>query len=197
MTIQRRIGFTLIELLIAISLVAILAIMALLLINPARLIARARDFERISVMKAIEKGLTVYLAENFEYPNVATGDTLYGYEYRAGDCTSPINLKFDNSMSNGFVEELTLLGIVTAPNLAIWNDPLHPRFSDNSTWKYNCRYVVPESEFNLSNIQRFLIHCNLEANPNLEANDSGTNPTIYEIMRPAAPPWVCVLGNYD
>jgi prepilin-type N-terminal cleavage/methylation domain-containing protein len=55
--LSARSGFTLIELLIVIGIIAILATVAVIVINPAELFARARDTERINEIQGINRGM--------------------------------------------------------------------------------------------------------------------------------------------
>ncbi|MBI4119783.1 MAG: type II secretion system protein [Parcubacteria group bacterium] len=55
-------GFTLIELLIVIGILAILATVAVLIINPAELLAQARDTQRISDLGTVNAAIGLYLA---------------------------------------------------------------------------------------------------------------------------------------
>lgn len=57
-------GFTLIEALLAISIMAILAGVLLMVINPAQLQAKARDSKRASSLKAIQTALDLYRSDN-------------------------------------------------------------------------------------------------------------------------------------
>ena len=55
-------GFTLIELLIVIGILAILATVVVVVLNPAQLFAQARDSQRISDMTTLRSALSLYLA---------------------------------------------------------------------------------------------------------------------------------------
>lgn len=56
-------GFTLIELLVVIGIVAILAVVVILTINPAELLRQARDSNRISDLSTLQSALSLYLAD--------------------------------------------------------------------------------------------------------------------------------------
>ena len=56
-------GFTLIELLIVIAILAILAAAVTIVINPAELLAQARDGQRLSDMGTVNSALTTYLSQ--------------------------------------------------------------------------------------------------------------------------------------
>ena len=55
-------GFTLIELLIVIAILAILATTVVLVLNPAQILAQARDSQRISDLSSIKSAIALYLA---------------------------------------------------------------------------------------------------------------------------------------
>lgn len=57
-----RRGFTLIELLIVIAILAILAVAALVVLNPAQILAQARDSQRISDLGSIKSAIALDLA---------------------------------------------------------------------------------------------------------------------------------------
>ncbi len=56
-------GFTLIELLIVIAIVAVLSVVVILTLNPAQLLAQARDSTRISDMATLKSAISLYLAD--------------------------------------------------------------------------------------------------------------------------------------
>jgi len=56
-------GFTLIELLIVIGIIAILATVVILTLNPAELLRQARDTTRISDLDTLRSALSLYLAD--------------------------------------------------------------------------------------------------------------------------------------
>lgn len=55
-------GFTLIELVIVIGILAILATTVVLVLNPAQLLAQARDSQRISDLGSVKSAIALYLA---------------------------------------------------------------------------------------------------------------------------------------
>jgi len=63
MTISRK-GFTLIEILIAVGIIAILAAIVIIAINPARQFQRARDSQRWSDVNAILNGIHQRMVDN-------------------------------------------------------------------------------------------------------------------------------------
>ncbi|MDO8618386.1 MAG: type II secretion system protein [Candidatus Daviesbacteria bacterium] len=62
--IQKQAGFTLIEILVVIGIIAILATIVLIAINPARQFKQARDTQRTSNVNAILNAIGQYIADN-------------------------------------------------------------------------------------------------------------------------------------
>lgn len=60
---KRRQGFTLIELLVVIAIIAILAVVVVLTLNPAQLLAQARDSTRISDFATLKSALSLYATD--------------------------------------------------------------------------------------------------------------------------------------
>ena len=65
-------GFTLIELLIVIGILAILATVVVLVLNPAQLLAQARDSQRMSDLGSLKNAIALYLA-TADSPTVGAG----------------------------------------------------------------------------------------------------------------------------
>jgi type IV pilus assembly protein PilA len=63
-TAQNHNGFTLIEILVVIGLIAILSVIVLIAINPARQFAQARDSQRLSNIETILNAIGQKMADN-------------------------------------------------------------------------------------------------------------------------------------
>lgn len=59
---QKMKGFTLIELLIVIAILAILSTAVVLVLNPAQILAQARDSQRISDLSSVKSAIALYLS---------------------------------------------------------------------------------------------------------------------------------------
>ena len=77
-------GFTLIELLIVIAVLAILATVVVLVLNPAQLLAEARDGQRFSDLAAVRDAIVYYLA-------TASSPTIGAAAYCTSGTTSGFN----------------------------------------------------------------------------------------------------------
>lgn len=69
---KKQKGFTLIELLVVIAIIAILAVVVVLTLNPAQLLAQARDSNRISDFATLKTTLSLYATD------VSTSTPMYG-----------------------------------------------------------------------------------------------------------------------
>jgi prepilin-type N-terminal cleavage/methylation domain-containing protein len=63
-------GFTLIELLVVVGIIAILAIVVLLVVNPAELLKQGRDATRVSDMGTLNKAISLYYQDGRDNPNM-------------------------------------------------------------------------------------------------------------------------------
>ena len=77
---MRKRGFTLIELLIVIAIMAILAAVVLVAVNPARQMAQTRNAERAAEVNALLSAISQYQVDNEVLPPciTATGDSCVG-----------------------------------------------------------------------------------------------------------------------
>jgi prepilin-type N-terminal cleavage/methylation domain-containing protein len=67
-------GFTLLEILLVIGIIAILAGIVIIAINPSKQLATVRNTERKSDIKQIESAITQYYIDNSRYPTSLTGN---------------------------------------------------------------------------------------------------------------------------
>jgi prepilin-type N-terminal cleavage/methylation domain-containing protein len=70
-------GFTLIELLVVVSIIAILAVFVILTLNPAQMLAQARDSQRISDMSTLKSAISLYL-QDVSSPSIGSSSVCYG-----------------------------------------------------------------------------------------------------------------------
>ena len=57
-------GFTLVELLIVIAILAVLAAAVVIVLNPAELLAQARDSQRVNDLDTLKSALSIYIAQS-------------------------------------------------------------------------------------------------------------------------------------
>jgi len=96
-------GFTLLELLIVIGILAVLSTTMVLVINPAEMLRRARDSQRISDLNTIKSALAFYLTEAaspdldgssstamfvYKHPNITITGTSCGAKSSRNESTS-------------------------------------------------------------------------------------------------------------
>jgi len=80
-------GFTLVELLIVIGILAILTAAVVVVLNPAQLLAQARDSQRMSDLDAVRSSIAFYLS-TADSPGLSeTGNCMVGITHSGGSCT--------------------------------------------------------------------------------------------------------------
>ena len=166
-------GFTLIELLIVIGIMAILVTVVVLVLNPAELLAQARDSQRMSDLGSLKNAIALYLATA---DSPAVGATSKGTVSTAcwfgTTCTTTCSgISTSTAVdSTGWVN-VDLTG--TAGGSPLSALPLDP--SQTATYQYT--YIGDAT--NLT----FELNANLESTKysGLEATDGGNCSSVYEI----------------
>lgn len=105
-------GFTFVELLVVIGIIGVLSVGAIVYINPATQLKRARDNQRLTEIKQIQSALEQYKGDHGKYPAFGTAASpVYGW---AG--ISSIHLNTGGG-SGGAVATITYLrNVPTGPN---------------------------------------------------------------------------------
>lgn len=200
---QEQKGFTLIELLVVLGLIAILAAILIVVINPARIFQRARDTQRIGDLRNLDSALSGYLAElssnpgNIQMDNTAnntrcvngSASTTIFYSNVVNDPISP-NLSggegaggdtfvWANGTTSRAVNGTGWLpvNLATATVLQLSVLPIDPINSAvTSTPSYYYTYACKTD-------YTYELNANLETNTNAEQNqnDGGDNPYLYEV----------------
>jgi prepilin-type N-terminal cleavage/methylation domain-containing protein len=104
-------GFTLIELLVVIAIIAILSIVVVLTLNPAEMLRRSRDSNRVSDLSMIRTALGLYLAD-VSTTAMGTSGTCY-FQYSGTVAPTVI---YDFSSSTPWVSSLSTMaqGVTTS-----------------------------------------------------------------------------------
>lgn len=164
-------GFTLIELVIVIGILAILATVVVLVLNPAQLLAQARDSQRVSDLGSVKSAIALYLA-TASSPAVGAGPkSTFTATCAFGTCTVPASSSIPLVDGNGWVV-INLTG--TSGGSALSALPIDPL--NNST---SSQYAYAGDATNLT----FELDARLESakyQP-LMATDGGNDASYYEI----------------
>lgn len=173
-------GFTLIELLIVIAVLAILTAAVVVVLNPAQLLAQARDSQRMSDLDTLKSSIALYLtdvaspslgAASTCYPsNVSVGATCGGRHFGAITATPTTSRAINGT---GWVPVAFSNISAGTPISAL---PLDP--TNSTTYYYS---YVPDG-----GNSTFEIDAKLESNKyagasNKEGNDGGSSTTLYEV----------------
>ncbi len=124
-------GFTLIELLIVIGILAILATAVILVLNPAQILAQARDSQRISDLSSVKSAIGLYLA-TANSPAITASSTC-----TATGCNDPFTLSPVVVTSSTIVTGTGWVAVVltdTSGGSSLSSLPLDP--TNNATFFY-------------------------------------------------------------
>ena len=163
-------GFTLIELLIVMGILAVLATVVVLVLNPAQILAQARDAQRISDLASVRSAIALYLSTTTSTPNVGAGP--YG---TFGITTSTCGFGTCNGLSDATRTKVDGTGWVRinftetlggAPLAALPVDP-----TNNATYQYAYNGNVASKTFELNG------RLESDKHKDLMKNDGGDDST--------------------
>jgi len=178
-------GFTLIELLIVIAILAILATVVLLVINPVQMFAQARDSQRISDLGALSSATALYLTTVVSPDLDHTGGFACGTHFGATVAGAVEN--FDTaalSLYGAFEQTVNGLGWVPvnyndisggSPLSSLPIDPINTSAS-GYYYTYACDNTNKWYDASLESIR----YSN-GGTEDFESGDGGPNDNIYEV----------------
>jgi prepilin-type N-terminal cleavage/methylation domain-containing protein len=182
-------GFTLIELLVVIAIIAILSVVVILALNPAQLLAQARDSQRISDMATIKSAISLYLADQSS-PSIGSANTCYASaltivsstciaRMAAADtaiatATAASSTQVGGGPGNGWIP-INFTGISSgAPIGSLPVDPVN-----NLTYYYSyATNASPSFQFELDAHMESTKYAG--GSSDVEGTDGGSSSTIYE-----------------
>jgi len=177
-------GFTLLELLIVIGILAILSTTVVLVINPAQLLKKARDSQRISDLNTLKTAIAYYITETSS-PSIGslysaqTYSDLAGVKCHANATVAPavayttdgngwVPINFDGMTGGSPIGSLPADPNITAIDA---NPGRYYVYQVGSTTNYTFKLVANmESTYYTTG-----------GGGDVETNDGGTETTLYEV----------------
>ena len=171
-----RKGFTLLELLIVIGILAILATVVALVLNPAELLRQARDSQRLSDLRTINSALGLWFASASSTTMTATTTCTVGTALFSGDSGSCVTNAVTTVLGNGWVNSINFANIPGGSPLA--RLPLDP--SQSATNYYIFKNDGTYYELNAS-MESDKYKSGGTADVESNTKDGGDNADVYEI----------------
>jgi prepilin-type N-terminal cleavage/methylation domain-containing protein len=184
MNTQKK-GFTLIELLIVIGILAVLATVVVLVLNPAQLFAQARDSRRVEDLNNVRSALNFYLT-TVSSPDMAGGGGTCATNYWGSSASSTENFtgspSIDASTGTGVDGSGWVPVVFTnisggSPLAALPTDPLNPDTAAQS-YTYQCDNTNKTFELN-ANMESTRYASS--GTDDVESTDGGNTAGIYEV----------------
>lgn len=164
-------GFTLIELLVVIGILAVLATLVVLVLNPAELFKQARDSQRLADLATVSKAVTYYLG-TAPSPAIAAAGPFMTVASGACGFTSCTANTVTTVTGAGWV------GINLASSTGgspIARLPIDP--TNNTTYDYSYKGSTTNLTFELDAVLESTKYSGMMAN----TSDGGDNASFYEV----------------
>ena len=175
-------GFTLLELLIVIGILAILSTTMLLVINPAEMLRKARDSQRISDLNTLKTAISFYLL-NVSSPSIgATGQTYsdVGGVTCFGTASPAASSTYLSISGNGWIPINFSALTGGSPIHALPRDPNPSTASTgNHYYVYGVKSATDYTFKLVTNMES--IAFSLNGSNDVESKDGGTNNSLYEV----------------
>ncbi len=173
-------GFTLIELLIVITILALIASITVIAINPADIFKRTRDSQRISDLDSIRTAINFYIVNTF---SSNLGDPTKTYSHIANvSCLSRQSIATTSQLVNGTGWiPVNLLSLGITPPLSKWPvDPSPTTATGDPSYYYVYLTNSTSSTFEITANMESDQYSNGGSN-DVESKDGGKIPDLYEI----------------
>lgn len=179
-------GFTLIELLIVIAILAILATVVLLVINPVQMFAQARDSQRIYDLNTLSNATALYLTTVSSPDLDGTAGFACGTNYGASVSGAAEYFVGSGSIYSAFTTVVTGLGWVPVVYTSITGGspisalPVDPTNTVASTYSYTYACDNTNKWFEFDAIMESVRYAN-GGSDDIESADGGDQASVYEV----------------
>ena len=174
-------GFTLLELLIVIGILAILSTTMLLVINPAEMLRKARDSQRISDLNNLKSAISLYLTD-VSSPNIGTSTWAYTHLSGAAIACESTHTTYSSSTS----QVITGTGWIPINFASISGgspisaEPIDPISSASPKALYYTYLPYSDNTFELIANMESTYYSN-GGSGDVESKDGGSHAYLYEV----------------
>jgi len=184
-TMKTKKGFTLLELLIVIGILAILSTTVVLVINPAQLLKKARDSQRISDLNTMKTAIAYYITESSS-PSIGVTTKTYSDGDGSVACTLGGSLADADDNQGEFTAStagwIPIAFDIMAGGSPVASLPQDPALEVSTGNHYYVYGVASEADYT------FKFFANMEStyyggggDGDVETTDGGTIDTLYEV----------------
>lgn len=172
---ERQKGFTLIELLIVIVIIGVLALVLVLVLNPAEMLRKGRDSQRLSDSAALKSSISLYLTD-VASPSMGTaGDVYCSHPVAAcpATCDHCNDTPYDNDGTGWIPIDLTVVSS-GAPISHLPVDSTNSATGDQY-YRYQCD---ADNNFEVDSVMESTYYT---ATDDVAEKDGGNNTDRYEM----------------
>jgi len=173
-------GFTLLELLIVIGILAILSTTMILVINPAQLLKKARDSQRIADLSTVKTAIAYYITETSS-PSIGTSTQSYS-DVAGNTCFGTASTATSTTVDGSGWIPIAFDGMTGgSPIGSLPTDPNKTEIGD-TPGRYYVYGVLSATDYTFKLVANMeSAYYSKDGDGDVETGDGGTSTDLYEV----------------